>query len=92
MAGGRTGGEQADRRTWSKGEADGRTGGWADRRTARRMEADGRTIRGFKWPRTSFPASLSSAQTTRLTAERVLQGAWECIGVLAGIMSFFFLL
>ena len=33
MAGGRTGGGRADRRTWGKGEADGQTGGgWADGR------------------------------------------------------------
>ena len=71
-AGGRTGGGRANRWTWGKGEADGRTGGGrADGRTARRMEADGRTSRGFKRPRTSFSTSLSSAQTTRLTTERV---------------------
>ena len=68
--------------------ADGaRTGRTGDR-------ADGRTSRGFKRPRTSFPASLSSAQTTRLTAERVCRvlGSAVCTGVLAGVMSFFFLL
>ena len=38
------GGGWADKWTWGKGEADGRTrGGWADRRTAPRIEADGRT-------------------------------------------------
>ena len=37
------GGGRADRLTWGKGEADGRTGGgWADERTAWRMEVDKR--------------------------------------------------
>ena len=93
-ADGRTG-ERADcggradgRRTWGKGEADGRTGGQADER----MRADGarigrtsgrangQTSRGFKRPRTSFPASLSSAQTTRLTAERVCRALGSALG------------
>ena len=38
MAGGRTGGGRADRRTWGKGEADGRTG---DGRTGGRADEQG---------------------------------------------------
>ena len=111
MAGGRTGGGWADRRTWGKGEADGQTGdgrtggradgaenggGRADEQTGGRADgrmradgartgrtsgrADGRTSRGFKRPRTSFPASLSSVQTTRLTAERVCRALGSALG------------
>ena len=85
----RTGGGRVDKWTWGKGEADGRTGGgWADgrmradgARTWRTSSrADGRTNRGFKRPRTSFPASLSSAQTTRLTAERVCRALGSALG------------
>ena len=88
--GGRTdgtenGGGRADRRMRADGARTGRIGGRAGL-------AVGRTSRGFKRPCTSFPASLSSAQTTRLTGRASLQGAWECTGVLAGVMSFFFLL
>ena len=93
MAGGRTGSGRADRRTWGKGEADGQTGdGRTGGRADGRMRADGartgrtsgradrRTSRGFKRPRTSFPASLSSAQTTRLTAERVCRALGSALG------------
>ena len=84
-------GGRVDRRTWSKGEVNGRTGGgWADGRTARRLEADGRTSRGFKRPRTSFPASLSSAQTTRLTAKRVCRALGSALGSQSGLCYFFF--
>ena len=82
-----------DRRTWGKGEADGQTGdgrmgGRADERmradgarTGRTSgRADGRTSRGFKRPRTLFPASLSSAQTTRLTAKRVCRALGSALG------------
>ena len=42
--------------------------------------ADRRTRREFKRPCTSFPASLSSAQTTRLTAERVCRTLGSALG------------
>ena len=109
VAGERTGGGRADRRTWGKGEEDGQTGGgWADGRRAQRLEADGRmradeartkrtsgranerSSRGFKRPRTSFPASLSSAQTTRLTAERVCRALGSALGSQPGLCYFFF--
>ena len=65
-----------------------RTGGRANRRmradrawTGRSSgRADGRTSRGFKRPRTSFLASLSSAQTTRFTAERVCRAIGSALG------------
>ena len=94
----RTGRTGADGRT----AADrGRTGGlWraggleADGRTSRRVDesgrADGRTSRGFKRPRTSFPSSLSSAQTTRLTAERVCRALGSALGSQPGLCYFFF--
>ena len=62
------------------GLVDGRTSVQADEsgqgadgaRTGRTSDrVDGRTSKGFKRPRTSFPASLSSTQATRLTVERV---------------------
>ena len=64
------GGERADRRMRVDGARTGQTGG----------RADGRTSRGFKRPRTSFPASLSSAQTTRLTAKRVCRALGSALG------------
>ena len=66
-ADGRTEGGWADGRTAQRMEADGRMR--ADEAQTGRTSgrAYGRTSRGFKRPRTSFPASLSSAQTTRLT-------------------------
>ena len=66
--GGRADGGWTDGRTARRMEADGRmrADGAQTGRTGGR--ADGRTSRGFKRPCTSFPASLSSAQTTRLTA------------------------
>ena len=106
--GGRTGG-QADVGQRRGGRADGGQmggwgamgGGWADGRMradgARTWRtsgrADGRTSRGFKRPCTSFPSSLSSAQTTRLTAERVCRALGSALesGVPAGIMLFFLL-
>ena len=78
--GGRADGEWADGRTARRMEADGRmrVDGARTGRTSGR--ADGQTSRGFKWPRTSFPASLSSAQTTRLTAERVCRALGSALG------------
>ena len=78
-------GERADRgwangRTAQRMEADGRMradGAWTGRTSGR---ADGRTSKGFKRPRTSFPASLSSAQTTHLTAERVCRALGSALG------------
>ena len=63
---GRTG-RQADGRMG--GRADGRiraNGAWIGPTSGR---ANGRTSKGFKRPRTSFPTSLSCAQTTCLTAD-----------------------
>ena len=95
---GRTGGRGADGRTG------GRHGDW--RRTGRRADgrmradgaqtgqisdrADGRTSRGFKRPRTLFPSSLSSAQTTRLIAERVCRALGSALGPSRGYVIFFF--
>ena len=68
--GAENGGERADERMRAAGARTGRTSG----------RADGRTSRGFKRPRTSFPASLSSAQTTRFTAERVCRALGSALG------------
>ena len=103
--GGRTGGlwrvggrRVKERRTGRRG-ADGRTrGGWADgrmRADGARIgrtsgRADGRTSRGFKRPLTSFPSSLSSAQTTRLTAERVCRALGSALGSEPRLCYFFF--
>ena len=89
----RTRGGRADRRTWGKGEADGRTvrrleadgrmranRAQIGRTSGRADRADGRTSRGFRRPCTSFPASLSSAQTTRLTTERVCSALGSALG------------
>ena len=77
------GGGRADERTSGRG-ADrarkGRTSGRADRRMSR----------GFKRPRTLFPASLSSAQTTRLTAERVCRALGSALGSQPGLCYSFF--
>ena len=100
-ADGRTGGGRADRRTWGKGEADGQTArrleadgrmkadGARTGQTSSR--ADGRTSRGFKRPRTLFPSSLSSAQTTRLTAERVCRALGSALGPSRVYVNFFLL-
>ena len=76
------------------GRADGTEigGGRIDERTGRGQGglADGRTSRGFKRPRTSFPSSLSSAQTTRLTAERVCRALGSALGSQPGLCYFFF--
>ena len=90
---GRAGGREADGRTGGRGAKERRTGrrgmgGRADgrmradgARTGRTSgRADRRTSRGFKRPRTSFPASLSSAQTTRFTAERVCRALGSALG------------
>ena len=89
----RAGGREADGRTGGRGAKERRTsrqgmGGRADgqmradgARTGRTSgRADGRTSRGFKRPCTSFPASLLSAQTTRLTAERVCRALGSALG------------
>ena len=78
--GGRADGGWADGRTARRMEADGRTSGRADESGRGADRADGRTSRGFKRPRTSFPASLLSAQTTRLTAERVCRALGSALG------------
>ena len=82
------GGREANEQTGGHGANERRTGGRADRRmradgarTGRTSgRADGRTSRGFKRPRTSFPASLLSAQTTRLTLERVCRALGSALG------------
>ena len=80
-ADGRTGGRGArERRTARRMEADGPMRADATRTGRTGGRADGRTSRGFKRPRTSFPASLSSAQTTRLTAERVYRALGSALG------------
>ena len=53
-------------------------------------QADGQTSRGFKRPRTLFPASLSSAQTTRLTVERVCRALGSALGSQPGLCYSFF--
>ena len=92
-------GGRADRRTCERGAKERRTGGgWADGRIradeARTGRTSGRadrwTSRGFKRPRTSFPASLLSAQTTRLTAERVCRALGSALGSQPGLCYFFF--
>ena len=86
--GGRTGG-RADVGQRRGGRVEGgRMGGLANGRTS--DQADRRTSRGFKRPRTSFPASLSSAQTTRLTAERVCRALGSALGSQSGLCYFFF--
>ena len=94
----RTGGRRADGRTGGRHGEWRRTGGRADRR----MKADGARIgrtsgqadewtsRGFKRPRTLFPASLSSAQTTRLSAERVCRALGSALGSQPGLCYSFF--
>ena len=47
--------------------------------------ADGRTSRGFKRPRTLLAASLSSAQTIRLTAEQVCKALGSALGSQPGL-------
>ena len=74
------GGGRADRRMRANGARTGRTSGRADRRTSR----------GFKRPRTLFPASLSSAQTTRLTAEQVCRALGSALGSQPGLCYYFF--
>ena len=54
-------------------------------------QADGRMSTGFKRPRTSFPTSLSSAQTTRLNAERVCGALGSALGSQPGLHNFFWL-
>ena len=53
--------------------------------------ADEQTSRGFKRPRTSFPASLSSAQTTRFTTERVCKAPGSALGSRPDLHYFFLL-
>ena len=74
------GGGRADRRMRADGAQIGRTSGQADERTSR----------GFKRPRTSFPASLSSAQTTHLTTERVCRALGSALGSQLGLCYSFF--
>ena len=96
-ADGRQMGGQADGRTGG-GWADGRTGGRADRqmkadgvRTGRTSgRADGWMSRGFIRPCTLFSASLSSTQTTRLTAERVCRALGSALGSQLGLCYSFF--
>ena len=92
------GGREADGRTGGRGAKERRTGGRADRRiradgarTGRTSGwMDGQTSRGFKRPRTLFPALLSSAQTTRLTAERVCRALGSALGSQRGYVIPFF--
>ena len=101
MAGGRTGGGRADRRTWGKGEA--------ERRTARRLEADGQTsgradesgqgglavwrtggrVGDLKGPAPRSPLH-SRAPKLLASLRSEFAGAWECTGVPAGVMLFSF--
>ena len=84
----RVGGREADGRKGGRGAKERRTGGRADgqmrvdgARTGRTSgRADERMSKGFKWPCTSFPASLSSAQTTRLTTEQVCRALGSALG------------
>ena len=62
-------------------------GAWTGRTSGR---ADGRMSGGFKRPCTSFPPSFSSAQTTRLTAERVCRALGSALGSQSGLCYFFF--
>ena len=92
-------GERANGRTGERHGEWRRTGGRADGRMradgARTGQtsgrANGRTRRGFKSSRTSFPASLSSAQTIRLTAERVCRALGSALGSQPGLCYFFLL-
>ena len=86
----RAGEREADGRTGGRGAKERRMGGWADGTEIRGGRADERTSRGFKRLRTSFPASLSSAQTTRLTAERVCRALGSALGSQSGLCYFFF--
>ena len=82
--GGRADGGRMGRRADGRMRADGaRTGRSSGR-------ADGQTSRGFKRPRTSFSSSLSSAQTTRLTIERVCRALGSALGSQPGLCYFFF--
>ena len=76
----RTGGGRVDGRTARRMEADGRMRADGARTGRTSGRADGRTSSGFKRPRTSFPTSLSSAQTTRLTVERVCRALGSALG------------
>ena len=88
-ADGRTGGRHAEWR-WTRGRADRRMR--ADRsRTGRTSgRPNEQTSRGFKRPRTSFPTSLSRAQTTRLTTERVCRALGSALGSRLGLHCFIF--
>ena len=79
--GGRMGG-RADGQMRADGARTGRTSG----------RADGRTSRGFKRTRTSFHASLSSTQTTRLTAEQVCRALGSALGSQLRLCYFFYAL
>ena len=83
-------GGRADGWTARRLEADGRMRADGARTGRTSGRADGRTNRGFKGPRTSFPSSLSSAQTTRLTAERVCRALGSALGSQPGLCYFFF--
>ena len=94
----RTGGRGAkERRTGGWHIEWRRTSGRADERmradgarTGRISEqADGQTNRGFKRSHTLFPTSLSHAQTTRLTAERVCKALGSALGSQPGLRYFF---
>ena len=88
-AGRQAGRWEADGRTGGRGAKERRTGGrGADGWTSDR--ADGRTSTGFKRPRTLFPASLSSTQTTCLIAERVCRVLGSALGSQLGLCYFFF--
>ena len=88
-ADGRTGGRHGEwRRTGGRADMRMRADGARTGRTSGR--ADGWTSRGFKRPRTLFPASLSSAQTTCLTTERVYRALGSALGSQLGLFYSFF--
>ena len=68
-------------------EANGWTSRQADESRRGAGRADGKTNKGFKRPCTSFPASLSSTQTTHLTAERVCRALGSALGSQPGLCS-----
>ena len=99
-------GRGADRRTGGRADVGQRRGGRVDggqmgaraddtqNEGGRAHESgwtDGRMGRGFKRPRTSFPTSLSCAQTTCLTAERVCRALGSALGSWPGLHYFFLL-
>ena len=86
----RTGGQLGEwRRTGGRANMWMRVDGGRTGRTSGR--ADGWTSRGFKRPRTLFPASLLSTQTTRLIVERVCRALGSALGSQPGLCYSFLL-